>query len=113
MRIRLTLKPGQRGTKHLVEEYGDRLVCVRYRYDLRRHKRYKTVELIVAESNWHIAPDMVVGVQVAYEEVVVRNQIKAAGGWWNAARQVLGLPYAQVEALGLTGRLVWDEEKSE
>ncbi len=29
MRVRLTLKPGQRGTKQWVEEYGDRLVCAR------------------------------------------------------------------------------------
>jgi hypothetical protein len=30
--VGLHLKPGQKGTKHLVEQYGDRLVCVRYRY---------------------------------------------------------------------------------
>jgi len=33
MRVRLHLKPGQQGTRRLLEEYGDRLVCVRYRYD--------------------------------------------------------------------------------
>jgi len=27
------LKPGQNGTKKIVEKYGDALVCVRYRYD--------------------------------------------------------------------------------
>ena len=33
MKARVTLKPGQKGTKKLVERYGDALVCVRYRYD--------------------------------------------------------------------------------
>lgn len=27
------LKPGQDDTKRLVARYGDKLVCVRYRYD--------------------------------------------------------------------------------
>lgn len=30
MGTRLKLKPGQKGTKALVEKYGDALVCVRY-----------------------------------------------------------------------------------
>ena len=34
--VGLHLKPGQKGTKHLVAQYGDRLVCVRYRYDAAR-----------------------------------------------------------------------------
>jgi len=31
--VRLILRPGQNGTKKLLEKYGDRLVSVRYRYD--------------------------------------------------------------------------------
>ena len=49
MRTRLHLKPGQKGTKQLLAQYGDTLVCVRYRYDEQRKKRFKTVELIVAQ----------------------------------------------------------------
>ena len=52
MEIRTVRKSGERGTQRLVAEYGERLVCVRYRYDLARNKRYKTVELIVAEDDW-------------------------------------------------------------
>jgi hypothetical protein len=36
-RVRLHLKPGQKGTKQL-PQYGDRLICVRYRYDALRKK---------------------------------------------------------------------------
>lgn len=113
MRVRLTLKPGQRGTKQLVEEYGDRLVCVRYRYDDKQRKRYKTVELIVDEAEW---PDqnapadaLVVGVLVAREETDLRAQVKTEGARWNPERQVWELRYDRVRRLGLEGRLVRDE----
>ena len=39
MKTRLTLKPGQKGTKKLIAEYGDTLVCIRYRYDPQKKKR--------------------------------------------------------------------------
>ena len=32
-RVRLHLKPGQKGTKQLLAQDGDRLICLRYRYD--------------------------------------------------------------------------------
>ena len=44
MRTRLHLKPGQKGTKQLLAQYGDRLVCVRYRYDAQRKKRFKMLD---------------------------------------------------------------------
>ncbi len=50
MRTRLTLHPGQDGAKQLCVQYGDRLVCVKYRYDEQKKRRYKTVELIVEEN---------------------------------------------------------------
>lgn len=50
MRTRLIRQPGQPGTKRLVEQYGAKLVCVRYRYDEPSGKRYKTAELIVAAA---------------------------------------------------------------
>ncbi|WP_322512865.1 hypothetical protein [Chloroflexus sp.] len=56
MRTRLKLKPGQRGTKKLQAMYGDRLVCVRYRYDAEHGRRLKTIELIVEEKAW-LPPD--------------------------------------------------------
>ncbi|HKI44290.1 MAG TPA: hypothetical protein VKA08_03045 [Balneolales bacterium] len=52
MNTKLTLKPGQRGTKKLLKKYGNRLVCVRYRYDEEKKLRYKTVELIVDVTEW-------------------------------------------------------------
>jgi hypothetical protein len=56
MKIRLCLKPGQRGTKRLTDKYGDALVCVRFRYDPATRQRLKTVELIV-ECTKYEKPD--------------------------------------------------------
>jgi hypothetical protein len=52
METRLSLAPGQNGTKKLLARYGERLVCVPYRYDLERKLRHKTVELIVETIVW-------------------------------------------------------------
>jgi len=52
MRIHLTLRPEQRGAKQLLAQYGNRLVCVRYRYEEQQKNRFKTVEVIVEESDW-------------------------------------------------------------
>ena len=52
MEIRLTLRPGMAGTKRLLARYGERLVCVRYRYDRATGRRVKTAELIVQDVAW-------------------------------------------------------------
>ncbi len=111
MRIRLTLQPEQHGAKQLHAQYGDRLVCVRYRYDEQRHKRYKTVELIVEEKEWRPGEaqwgdERVVAVQIAAAEVELRGRIKQAGGRWDGQRRVWELAHAQVVALGLVKRVV-------
>jgi hypothetical protein len=56
MKIKKILKPGQPGTKKWVEKFGEDLLCVRYRYDESRRRKFKTVELIVDESIWE--PDL-------------------------------------------------------
>jgi len=52
MEIRLKLRPGMSGTKKLLARYGERLVCVRYRYDRATGRRVKTAELIVEDVAW-------------------------------------------------------------
>ena len=106
--VGLHLKPGQKGTKHLVAQYGDRLVCVRYRYDAARKKRIKTVELVVAESDWEprFASDAIVALRVAYTDVATRRRVKQAGGTWNSDRTVWQLCYDRVVSLGLRRRIV-------
>jgi hypothetical protein len=109
MRARVKLRPGQRGTKRWLAKYGDRLVCVRYRYDAKQRKRYTTIEVIVDEGPWTPpppAPDTIVGVRVAWGEAALARQVKAAGGQWDRRQQVWNLRYDQIVALGLLERIV-------
>ena len=45
-------KPGEPGTKKLTQIYGNDLICVRYKYDYKLKKRYKTIELQIEETPW-------------------------------------------------------------
>ena len=113
MRARLILKPGQRGTKKLCAEYGERLLCVRYRYDEERRKRLKTVELVVDEVDWEprepkTRGDTIVALRVEWQEMELRYTVKTAGGRWNPARRLWELRYDRVVELGLEERIVRD-----
>lgn len=105
------LKPGQPGTKKLMREFGDKLVCVRYRYDAGRQRRLKTVELILEETPWQpdttkIPLNKILHIQVRYNEAALQQQVRAVGGKWNKERQAWALPYRAILKLGLTERIV-------
>ena len=106
------LKPGQPGTKRLVGQYGQRLLCVRYRYDGVQGKRFKTIELIIEESLWQAPPkkplrsEQVVGLRIGIKERGLQAHIKTAKGKWNEGQQVWELRYDKVVELGLTERIV-------
>ena len=110
-RVRLSLKPGQPGTKSLLAEYGERLVCVRYRYDERRRRRFKTVELIVESAEWRpgggrVAREKLVSLRVDWRELELRRRVKAAGAVWDSRNRVWWLSLGRVEDLGLESRIV-------
>lgn len=45
-----TLKPGQPGTKKYQKQFGNKLVCVRYRVNQKRRVRSTTIEIVVDEG---------------------------------------------------------------
>ncbi|TAK86295.1 MAG: hypothetical protein EPO20_07895 [Betaproteobacteria bacterium] len=94
METRLTLRPGQHGTKKLVERFGERFVCVRYLYDASTRRRLKTVELIVASVPWQPRSraarrrdDEIVAVRIAYRETELRERAKRLGAVWRPAQR--------------------------
>ena len=114
MRTLLHLKPGEKGTKQLLAQYGDGLVCVRYRDDAQRKKRFRTVELIVWKREWEPPPrrfaaDAMVGVRVGFAAVELRDHVKQAGGKWHRSRKVWELRNDHVVTLTLEARIVEEQ----
>lgn len=110
MEVKATLKPGMNGTKKYLQQYGDQLVCVRYRYDKIRNKRLTTIELIVDEQDWmqgyNIRPDKVVPVRIEYSEMELREKVKLAGAFWDKDKKAWLLSLKMVYGLGLENRII-------
>lgn len=105
------LKPGQKGTKRLVQQYGDQLVCVRYKYDWKRKKRIKTIELKIEEKDWkpqstEFINNKLVFIRVQGYEQNIRKRVKKAGGIWLPRKKLWKLSYQEVIRLGLKPRIV-------
>jgi hypothetical protein len=100
MKTQTHLKPGQNGTKRLVEKYGDALVCVRYRYDEKRGVRLKTVEIVVDEKTDNplarLRDGDIVPVIVPFTEKALRERLKAAGGRWDPKEKLWRVPYGAI-----------------
>jgi len=110
-RIRLTRRPGQPGTKKLMQRYGGDLICVRYRYDEERGEGIKTVELAVDRADWSVrkrAPDAsaTVRFRIAEDEDLLRRAVLLAGGRWEESGDLWSLRLRDAAALGLTSRIV-------
>ena len=114
MKTKLHLKPGENGTKSLVKKYGDRLICVRYRYDEEKKRKYKTIELVIEDNAWQPKdgtepkahkPGELLGIRVNYLEKELQAQVKQAGGIWRPRHKLWELSYGKIVELGLEGRI--------
>lgn len=104
MKTHTHLKPGQRGTKLLTEQYGDALLCVRYRTDERRGVRLKTVELIVEEkplrnSGRYYKEEESVNLIIAFGETVLRDRLKSLGGRWSPTEKTWHVTYGAIRGI--------------
>lgn len=110
MKTQTHLKPGQKGTKRLVEQFGDALICVRYRYDAGRGVRMKTVEIVVDEKvsqpGARFRDDELVCLVVAFSEKALRDKLKAAGGRWDPAEKLWRVEYAAIRGTELEERIL-------
>lgn len=115
MEIRLTRRPGQAGTKRFVDRYGERLVCVRYRYDVQKACRYKTVELIVETVPWvsrarraRRRDEEMVAVRIGYAETDLRERAKRLGAIWRPQHRLWEMRWLDAKNLGIADRVPID-----
>jgi hypothetical protein len=112
MKSRLNLKPGQKGTKGLVERYGKSLLYVRYRYDEDRGVRLKTVELIVEEKPWQprvrFGVEEIVPVMINFSEKALQARLKAGGGKWDPKAKLWRVAYGAIRGTDLEDRIKVD-----
>ena len=112
METRLTLRPGQSGTKKLVERYGERLLRVRYVYDAANARRLKTVELVIESVPWQPRPrrfrrrdDEIVAVRIAWAERELRERARRLGAVWRPVQKVWEITWANAKRLGIADRV--------
>ena len=111
IKTKTIVKSGQPGTKRLYNIYGEDLICVRYKYDYKRRRRLKTIELIVDEKSWSPSPDdsfsnQTVYVRIHYNEIELRQKVKNAGGVWNKDKRLWKLQLQSVLDLDIEDRII-------
>jgi hypothetical protein len=109
-RIIKKLKPGQPGTLRWKGQFGDRLLCVRYRLDESGERRYTTVEILVDEratkKKTPAETDRKVFLRTGSGEKDIRRKIMEAGGKWNPEESLWMITYNKAKALNLLSRIV-------
>ncbi|HHJ35344.1 MAG TPA: hypothetical protein ENJ87_06230 [Gammaproteobacteria bacterium] len=107
MEVSRTLQPGEMGTKHYLDHYGDKLVCVRYRINKKAGKRYTTIELIVNEKPlFSQKKGVFVWLRIGFNETELREKAKTAGAKWLAEEKYWEMEYETMKTLGLKNRVV-------
>ena len=115
MRVLKTFKPGALGARRFAARFGKWLVCVRYRHDPATGARVTTVELIVentrvycrrSNSGGATAAPEPLRVKIGRGEILLRQQIKAAGGIWRYPELLWEVTPEIVKRLRLRDRLV-------
>jgi hypothetical protein len=117
VRVLKTIQPGALGTRRFAARFGKWLVCVRYRHDPATGARVTTVELIVENTRVYCrrsnsggataaaAPEPL-RVRIGRREILLRQQIKAAGGICRYPEMVWEVTPEIVKRLRLRDRLV-------
>ncbi len=116
MDVKRTLNAGDKGTQKYLDEFGDKLVNVRYREDKSGNMRYTTVELIVDSkpiakldeqlvSNTRFMNEHVF-IRVDLDEVELREKIQRFGAEWDEQNKLWMTSLLSALQLGLADRIV-------
>ena len=111
MTATIKLRPGQKGTKKLLSEYGDALLCVRYRYDAQSRTRSKTVELIIEKNPWpppshRYKDDTYVPVRIGFGDNALREKATAAQGKWDPKIRAWYIQFGKIKDTELEKLLI-------
>jgi len=109
--VRKTLRPGDPGTRRFARDWGERLVCVRYRVDPSKGLRYTTVEIVAsAPKAWRPpgrpAPSALVYVRTGGDEWELKQRLRAARAIWEPELKVWRLRYEAAVKLKLRRRIL-------
>lgn len=112
--VRKTMRPGEKGTARFVRDWGEQLVCVRYRFDENGKTRYTTVEIVAAEPRpWNPpkrpTPDALVYLRVDRNDWKAIRKLREARVWWDRERRLWRTRYDVAERLRLRNRIVTPE----
>lgn len=104
--VNRTLSPPQGGTLRLAAQYGDALVCVRYRRDASGLRRYTTVELVVEQVllAGPRADERLFAVPVQDHERALRTALRNRGAHPFRGTMTWHVRGAVVKKLGLVDR---------
>lgn len=109
--VRKKLDAGQPGTQRYVRQFGETLVCVRYRHHA-DGRRYTTVEIVVDErhglpmTHHPSLPNATVAVKIDYADSESRAWAKAAGARWDADRKAWLMDMETAHRLGFKERIL-------
>ena len=102
------MAPGQPGTKRWSTDFGEALVCVRYRHDTANGERIVTVELVAhrAALRTRSTDNEEVAVRIGWEETALRILAREQGALWDRRQRVGRMTRAQAKQLRLVARIV-------
>ncbi len=109
--VRKTMRPGEKGTHRFVRDWGERLVCVRYRFDPKSRVRCTTVELVAANPRpWspprRPAPSTWVALRIDGDDRKAVRKLRDARAWWDRETGLWRTRYDVAERLRLRNRIV-------
>lgn len=92
----------------MLQQYGNALLCVRYRYDEARGVKIKTVEIIVEEKpvlHPRFECDDFVPVHVGYHEQELRELLRKFRARWEPEQKVWYVRYGLIQRTPLEARI--------
>ena len=114
MKVIKTMAAGTNGTNRLQRQWGEKLVCVRYRET--QGRILTTIEIVIddckklPQNSQHQGRTVrrnqsIVAVKVDYAESDLRADIKRLGGKWSKALKLWLVPYGIATKLAIRDRI--------